>query len=60
MKNTTQTKQLLKELKKNRVAYVYIAPFFILFLIFGVFPLAFGLYMSFLTGTAFPLRDGSG
>lgn len=53
MKNTTQTKQLLKELKKNRVAYVYIAPFFILFLIFGVFPLAFGLYMSFFNWDGF-------
>lgn len=36
-----------KELKKYRVAYMYIAPFFILFAIFGLFPIAYGFYLSF-------------
>jgi len=33
--------------KEYKVAYVYIAPFFILFAIFGLFPIAFGFYLSF-------------
>jgi ABC-type sugar transport system permease subunit len=33
--------------KKNLVAYVYIAPFYILFAIFGLFPLVSGFYISF-------------
>ena len=33
--------------KQYAVAYVYIAPFYILFLIFGLFPLAAGFYISF-------------
>jgi ABC-type sugar transport system permease subunit len=36
-----------KEIKRNKVAYVYISPFFILFAIFGLFPIAAGLYISF-------------
>lgn len=36
-----------KEIKKNRVAYVYILPFFILFAVFGLFPLAYGFVISF-------------
>lgn len=36
-----------KELKKYRVAYMYISPFFILFAIFGLFPIAYGFYLSF-------------
>ncbi len=38
---------LWREIKANRVAYVYIAPFFILFAIFGLFPILSGLYISF-------------
>ena len=38
---------LIKEIKRNKVAYVYIAPFYILFAIFGLFPIAAGLYISF-------------
>lgn len=33
--------------KKYKVAYCYIAPFFILFAIFGLFPIAYGFYLSF-------------
>lgn len=36
-----------KAWKEYKVAYVYIAPFFILFAIFGLFPIAFGFYLSF-------------
>jgi ABC-type sugar transport system permease subunit len=38
---------LWREIKANRVAYVYIAPFFILFAIFGLFPILSGLTISF-------------
>ena len=38
---------LWKEIKRNRVAYAYISPFFILFIIFGLFPIISGLYISF-------------
>lgn len=37
----------LKTLKEYRVAYVYIAPFYILFAIFGLFPMVAGLFLSF-------------
>ena len=33
--------------KKYKVAYVYIAPFYILFAIFGLFPIAYGFFLSF-------------
>ena len=38
---------LRKIWKDYKVAYVYIAPFFILFAIFGLFPIAYGFYLSF-------------
>lgn len=38
---------LWREIKRNRVAYAYIAPFFILFAIFGLYPLISGLTISF-------------
>ena len=38
---------LIRQIKKNKVAYVYIAPFFILFAIFGLYPIFSGLYISF-------------
>lgn len=40
-------KGFLETLKKNRVAYVYIAPFYVLFTVFGLFPVAAGLFISF-------------
>lgn len=33
--------------KDYKVAYCYVAPFFILFAIFGLFPIAYGFYLSF-------------
>ena len=40
-------KTFLKVLYDNRVAYAYIAPFFILFAIFGLFPMVSGFALSF-------------
>lgn len=40
-------KTFLKVLYDNRVAYAYIAPFFILFILFGVFPMVSGFALSF-------------
>lgn len=40
-------KSFLQTLKDNRVAYVYIAPFYILFVIFGLFPIIAGFVLSF-------------
>lgn len=40
-------KGFLATLKQNRVAYVYIAPFYILFSIFGLFPMIAGFFLSF-------------
>jgi lactose/L-arabinose transport system permease protein len=36
-----------KEIRRNRWAYVFISPFYILFLIFGLGPFLFSIYMSF-------------
>ena len=38
---------LWPEIKKSWVAYVYISPFYILFAIFGAFPILFSFYLSF-------------
>ena len=38
---------LWHEIKKHWVAYVYISPFYILFAIFGAFPILFSFYLSF-------------
>ncbi|MEY8355189.1 sugar ABC transporter permease [Lachnospiraceae bacterium 54-53] len=40
-------KSFLKTVKDNRVAYAYIAPFYILFAVFGLFPMAAGFLLSF-------------
>lgn len=45
-KKKKEKKSLLHELKKNRVAYAYIAPFYILFSIFGLFPILAGFVIS--------------
>lgn len=37
---------LRHEIQKNRWAYVFISPFYILFLIFGFFPVLFSVYLS--------------
>jgi cellobiose transport system permease protein len=38
---------LWKQVKKYRLAYLFISPFFILYAIFGVFPPLYALYLSF-------------
>ena len=38
---------LVKEIKKNQMIYLLISPFFILYGIFGVFPILFSFYLSF-------------
>ncbi len=40
-------KQLLKDIKKNKICYLYIAPFFILFTIFTVLPVIVAIALSF-------------
>ena len=46
--NTVKKKTgFLYTLKKNKVAYAYIAPFYILFAIFGLFPIVAGFGISF-------------
>ena len=47
MDKALKRKIILKEIKRNKVAYVYITPFYVLFAIFGLFPIAAGLYISF-------------
>jgi cellobiose transport system permease protein len=37
---------LLKEIYKSRAYYLFISPFYILFLIFSVFPIFFSIYLS--------------
>lgn len=40
-------RQLRKEIWKNRAVYTAISPFYILFAIFGLFPIGFSLYLAF-------------
>jgi len=39
--------KLWREIYKNRTLYLFISPFYILFIIFGLFPIFFSLYLSF-------------
>lgn len=45
---TKKKKGFVYTLKQNKVAYAYIAPFYILFAIFGLFPIVAGFGLSFL------------
>jgi len=54
MRNATDASQsvdkkrgLWREILRNRWAYVFISPFYILFLVFGLFPVLFSVYLSF-------------
>jgi cellobiose transport system permease protein len=38
---------MIKEAKRNVWAYVFISPFYILYAVFGMFPLLYGLWLSF-------------
>ena len=44
---TPKKKSLGRILYENRVAYAYIVPFYILFLVFNLFPMVFGFALSF-------------
>ncbi len=37
----------MKEAKRNAWAYIFISPFYILYAIFGLFPLLYGIWLSF-------------
>jgi cellobiose transport system permease protein len=39
-------RSLLKEIWKHRIDYLFISPFFILFAVFGIYPLIFGITVS--------------
>lgn len=41
-KNTTW-----REMVRNRWAYIFISPFYLLYAVFGIFPLLYGLWLSF-------------
>jgi lactose/L-arabinose transport system permease protein len=43
----TNRRQLWHEIVRNRWAYVFISPFYVLFLIFGVFPILYSFFLSF-------------
>lgn len=45
-KTKLNSQYLWKEMKKNRTAYLFISPFFLLFFIFGIYPLLFSFYLS--------------
>lgn len=52
--------RLWREVKRNWVAYVYISPFYILFAVFGFFPIVFSFYLSFTSWTGYGQMDFRG
>ncbi|GAE92019.1 sugar ABC transporter permease [Gracilibacillus boraciitolerans JCM 21714] len=44
---TTKKSSLSEKRKEALSAYLYISPFFILFAIFGLFPILFSFYLGF-------------
>lgn len=44
---TTKIRQKWQEIYKVRWPYLFISPFYILFLIFGIYPILFSFYLSF-------------
>ncbi|WP_368505771.1 carbohydrate ABC transporter permease [Alkalihalophilus sp. As8PL] len=47
METTKKTKRLTEKKRTALSAYLFISPFFILFAIFGLFPMIFSFYLSF-------------
>lgn len=43
---TSKRKALLREIWKHRIDYLFIAPFFIVFAVFGIYPMLWGLRLS--------------
>lgn len=46
VKSMSHRRKLWAELRKSRWAYAFISPFYILFAIFGLWPMAFSVYLS--------------
>ena len=46
-KDMTMAQWTWKEMKRNKVAYIMCAPFFLLFFVFTVFPVALSIFFSF-------------
>ncbi len=46
-KDMTMAQWTWKEMKRNKVAYLMVAPFFVLFLAFTVFPVMLSMFLSF-------------
>lgn len=44
---TSELNSLVRKIKQYRNAYIFISPFYILFMIFGFFPLIYMFYLSF-------------
>jgi len=47
VKGESKWKSTWRDISRNRWAYVFISPFYILFLIFGAFPVLYSIYLSF-------------
>lgn len=45
-------RETFHEMKKNKWAYIFISPFYILYAVFGIFPLFYGLWLSLHTWDA--------
>jgi cellobiose transport system permease protein len=43
----------LRDIRKNWAAYLFISPFYLLFAIFGLFPILFSFYLSFTSWTGY-------
>jgi len=43
----SRTGGVLREIYKNRTIYLFISPFFLLFAVFGLFPILFSIYLAF-------------
>lgn len=56
----TKVSRFWREVKRNWVAYVYISPFYILFAVFGFFPIVFSFYLSFTSWTGYGQMDFRG
>jgi cellobiose transport system permease protein len=44
---TTRGGELWRQIRRGRWGYLFISPFYISFLIFGLFPILFSVYLSF-------------
>jgi len=47
MRNTINKNEIWEKIKKYKIAYLWISPFFILFAIFGVFPIFYSFILAF-------------